>query len=74
MKKVFAFFDEAVEMWVAHSDDIPGLNTEADTFDLLRDRIKAQAVDLMACNRAQLIDLSPDYEIVVRDGVAPNSA
>ena len=69
MKKVIAFFDGAVGMWVAHSDDIPGLNTEAPSFEQLRLRIKEHASDLLLTNRSLIADPSPSFEIVVQDSL-----
>ncbi|GAB4337211.1 MAG: hypothetical protein OHK0047_26800 [Leptolyngbyaceae cyanobacterium] len=35
MYQVSAFWDEAAAVWVATSEDIPGLATEADTIEAL---------------------------------------
>lgn len=51
---VNAFWDEEAAVWVATSDDIPGLVTEAATLDRLRERIVAVAPELLADNAHHL--------------------
>ncbi|TAG49768.1 MAG: DUF1902 domain-containing protein [Betaproteobacteria bacterium] len=72
MKRVVAFFDRESEMWVAHSDDIPGLNTEAPSLDVLREKIKDCAADLMVTNRDLIADPSQGFELVINDSLAVN--
>jgi predicted RNase H-like HicB family nuclease len=52
MKKflVIAQWDEEAGMWVATSDDIPGLVTEAKTVDDLLERVRAVAPELIEDN------------------------
>ena len=38
--KVEAFWDEEAKVWVASSDDVPGLITEASTMELLIQKIR----------------------------------
>jgi predicted RNase H-like HicB family nuclease len=45
---VRAAWDEEAAVWVATSDDLPGLVTEADSFEALRAKIPALAGDLLA--------------------------
>lgn len=52
---VTATWDDEAEVWVATSDDIPGLVTEAPNLDLLRERILAVAPELLEDN-AHLLD------------------
>ena len=52
---VTAQWDDEASVWVATSDDIPGLVTEAATLDDLLKRIIAVTPELLADN-AQLID------------------
>lgn len=49
---VFVVYDEVDKMWVATSDDIPGLVTEAKTFEKLIKRVKQIAPDLLELNDA----------------------
>jgi predicted RNase H-like HicB family nuclease len=48
--KVHANWDAEAQMWVAYSDDIPGLATEAETFEKLVERVKAVAPELLQLN------------------------
>ncbi|WP_370677853.1 DUF1902 domain-containing protein [Pleomorphomonas sp. PLEO] len=47
---VTATWDDEAEVWVATSDDIPGLVTEAPNLDLLRERILAVVPELLEDN------------------------
>ena len=47
---VTAIWDDEAEVWVATSDDIPGLVTEAPNLDLLRERILAVVPELLEDN------------------------
>lgn len=51
---VSAFWDGEAKVWVATSDDIPGLTTEAPTLDALVERVNAVAPELLDDN-AQLV-------------------
>ena len=44
---VSAFWDDEAKVWVASSDDIPGLTTEAPTLDALVERVNAVAPELL---------------------------
>ncbi|GGA81321.1 hypothetical protein GCM10011491_05760 [Brucella endophytica] len=52
---VTAQWDEDAGVWVAHSDDIPGLVTESSDLDTLMKRIVAVAPELLRDN-AHLLD------------------
>lgn len=59
MRKKFivnAEWDEEADVWVATSDDIPGLVTEASSLDGLVDRILAVAPELLHDNAHLLGD------------------
>lgn len=47
---VSAFWDDEAKVWVATSDDIPGLATEASTLDALVERVNAVAPELLEDN------------------------
>lgn len=47
---VSASWDGEAKVWVATSDDVPGLVTEAATLDALAARIKAVVPELLADN------------------------
>ena len=59
MKKllVTAQWDDEAKVWVATSQDIPGLTTEAPTLDALLERVLAVAPELLEDN-AHLLDES----------------
>jgi hypothetical protein len=59
--EVQAHWDDAARRWWAESTDIPGLVTEAATFDELVERIMAVAPDLLALN----MGLSPDADVPI---------
>lgn len=61
---VTAFWDDEAKVWVATSDDVPGLATEARTLDALVERVHAVAPELLDDN-AHLIEggREPDEEI-----------
>ena len=48
---VRTFQDPESGYWIAESDDIPGLVTEAPSFDLLRRRVQEIAPELLELNR-----------------------
>lgn len=45
-----ADWDEEASVWVASSNDIPGLSIEADSIDQLRSKLTAALVDLFELN------------------------
>jgi hypothetical protein len=53
---VTAAWDDEAKVWVATSDDIPGLVTEAPNLDLLRERILAVVPELLEDNAHLLSD------------------
>ena len=48
--RVRAFWDEEARVWVAESDDIPGLVTEAPSVDELIEKLKMLIPELLAEN------------------------
>lgn len=64
---VSAFWDDEAKVWVATSDDIPGLTTEASTLDALVERVDAVAPELLDDN-AQFVPggRSADEQISVQ--------
>ncbi len=64
---VEALWDDEASVWVATSDDIPGLVTEADTLDELRLKLADIVPELLAENDpATLRDWPLPIEIVAR--------
>jgi predicted RNase H-like HicB family nuclease len=51
--QVRAFWDEEAKVWVAESDDVPGLVTEAASVDQLVDKLKTLIPELLAENGIQ---------------------
>lgn len=49
--KVEAFWDSDAEVWVAASDDIPGLVTEASTIELLTQKLREIIPELIILNK-----------------------
>ena len=47
---VEAFWDEEARVWVATSDDVPGLITEADTMEHLMQKLKILIPELLEAN------------------------
>ncbi len=47
---VHADWDEEAEVWVATSDDVPGLATEADSMDELVAKLKCMVPELLSLN------------------------
>jgi predicted RNase H-like HicB family nuclease len=45
---VRAAWDDAASVWVATSEDVPGLVTEADTFEALNAKLPAMISELLA--------------------------
>lgn len=64
---VEAWWDEEASVWVATSEDIPGLVTEAETLDQLRSRLADIVPELLAENDpSALTDWPLPIEIVAR--------
>lgn len=54
--KVHALWDHEAQVWVAESEDVPGLATEADTLENLTDKLKQMIPELLLANQV----VSPD--------------
>ncbi|MCC0179850.1 DUF1902 domain-containing protein [Waterburya agarophytonicola K14] len=48
--KVEAFWDSEARVWVAESEDVPGLATEADTIEALTDKLRKMIPELLNLN------------------------
>jgi predicted RNase H-like HicB family nuclease len=48
--KVNAFWDNEAGVWVASSDNVPGLATEADTVEQLLEKLRVMIPELLAEN------------------------
>jgi hypothetical protein len=61
---VRAEWDEEARVWVATSDDVPGLVTEADTTEALIAKLQVMVPELLELNRAEGGDMP--VELVAR--------
>jgi len=59
--QVNAFWDDDAEVWVASSEDVPGLITEADTMEKLVEKLKVIIPDLLLANGE--IDSNENFNI-----------
>ena len=50
---VTLFWDEEASVWIAESEDVPGLILESGSFDALVERVKIAVPDLLELNGAQ---------------------
>jgi predicted RNase H-like HicB family nuclease len=48
---VRAYWDDQAKVWWANSDEIPGLATEAPTYEELDENVRAIAPELLALNK-----------------------
>jgi predicted RNase H-like HicB family nuclease len=60
-----AEWDEEGMVWVATSDDVPGLATEAVTMEALIDKLKVMIPELLMANNAAFED-EVAFEIITR--------
>ena len=69
---IHAKWDAEAGVWSAYSDDIPGLVTEAETWDRLQERIRAVIPELLAENHIPVDPAGADYSIIaeVRETLA----
>ena len=71
---VRADWDAEAKVWVATSDDVPGLATEADTLELLTQKLEIMVPELLEINGATLTQ-AVQFELLARRlSVAPLSA
>ena len=62
---VRAEWDEEAKVWVATSDDVPGLATEAVTMEALTEKLKVMIPELLMANNVFFQDEVP-FEILTR--------
>jgi predicted RNase H-like HicB family nuclease len=60
-----AEWDDEARVWVATSDDVPGLATESETMEGLVEKLKTMVPDLLEAN-GQIIDYEVPFEIMTR--------
>ena len=54
--KILANWDDEAAVWIAESDDVPGLVTEADTVDGLIAKLKVMIPELLEANGTLMDD------------------
>jgi predicted RNase H-like HicB family nuclease len=59
--KVDAFWDETANVWVATSEDVAGLATEAETIELLTAKLRVMITELLTLN--EVINTNQNTEI-----------
>ena len=62
---VHAMWDDEANVWVASSDDVPGLATEAETAEALMDKLKIIIPELLQLNGQQPTHPIP-FELLTR--------
>ena len=62
---VRAEWDDEADVWVATSDDVPGLATEAVTIEALIEKLRVMIPELLRANDASFEDEVP-FEIITR--------
>jgi predicted RNase H-like HicB family nuclease len=68
MQKIFfvrAEWDQEASVWVATSDDVPGLVTEAETLEDLSAKLERMIPELLEAN-GMLLDVEIPYELLAR--------
>lgn len=65
--QVNAFWDVDSAVWVATSDDIPGLATEANSFDALQQKLRVIVPELLMLNHV----IPKNYKGAISFGLTP---
>ena len=61
--KVILFWDEEAEVWVATSEDIPGLVLEHSSFDVMVERVRIASPELLELNCGYIGDVYLEFSI-----------
>jgi predicted RNase H-like HicB family nuclease len=67
---VYAKWDSEAGVWTAFSDDIPGLVTEAQSWDELKERLRAAAAELIQLNNVKIDRDGGELHIVTDERVS----
>jgi predicted RNase H-like HicB family nuclease len=67
---VDAFWDEEAQVWVAHSEDVPGLATGAPTLEALMAKLEIVIPELLELNLPQALDSTVPYSLHVEREVS----
>ena len=60
---VQADWDPEAGVWVATSEDVPGLATEADTIEALTDKLRVMVPELLEANQVLAADSAISFEL-----------
>jgi len=58
---IYATWDDEAKVWVATSEDVPGLATEADSCEALVEKLKVMIPELLEANGCESGDEVPFY-------------
>ncbi len=64
--KVEAFWDHEAQVWIAQSDDVPGLATEADNIETLTKKLRNIIPELLKLNNIVSVEYVGDiaFELI----------
>ncbi|NJK45101.1 MAG: DUF1902 domain-containing protein [Pleurocapsa sp. SU_196_0] len=62
---IHTFWDEEAQVWVAHSDDVPGLVTGTSTLEALMAKLETAIPELLELNQPQSLNASVPYSLHV---------
>ena len=71
---VTANWDDEAKVWVATSDDVPGLATEAVTFEALIDKLKRMIPELLDANGYAEGDEEVPFQLLVNEAAHRETA
>ncbi|MDX2239345.1 MAG: DUF1902 domain-containing protein [Leptolyngbyaceae cyanobacterium bins.302] len=71
--QVNAFGDEAAAVWVATSEDVPGLAIEADTIEALSQKLRDIIPELLFSNHVISADYAGAINAVLKQAGLPKS-
>jgi predicted RNase H-like HicB family nuclease len=64
---VLAFFDAEAQVWVAESDDVPGLITEADSVEQLIANLRVLIPELLEENDGKDVPPEIPFSVMLRE-------
>ncbi|WP_206199366.1 DUF1902 domain-containing protein [Parasulfuritortus cantonensis] len=70
MFHIQARWDPDVHVWVAESDDLPGLCTESPSLEDLHAKLKVLVPELIELNHVAVEGLVANYQLIVDDQIA----
>ena len=71
---VAAFWDDAAKVWVATSDDVPGLATEAGSVEALIEKLKRMIPELLDANGYADSDDEVPFQLLVNEAAHRETA